>query len=136
MSTGLPLEKQTLYSGLVTLDATGDKLILCGPCKITRFGFIQTTAATGTGLVLKCDSDLFGASRGDGDIGSVTPGVAPALNSGYYRELSTPYELKAGETATLEVTTAESAGDGHVFFEYIPSPFVGDAIENMTAKTS
>lgn len=124
MSTGLVLEKHYAQSEQVTLDATGDKFTFYPgqPVLVTGFGVVQTVAATGTGLILKADSDKFGAARGDGDIGSVTPGVAPTVNTVYFNKLAAEFELNAGEGVVLEVTTAQTAGDGVVFVEYIPRP--------------
>lgn len=147
MSTGGILEKKYFRSEQVTLDATGDKLTFYPGCPvdITGFGVVQTVAATGTGLVIKADSDLSGESRGDGDVGTLTPGVAPTVNTVYMNKLSDPVQLDAGEGVVLEVTTAQSAGDGVVFIEYIEHPITvpigGDAPtvgrnQQVTLKTA
>lgn len=138
MGTGLAFAKRTDVSQLVTLDGTGDKFAFFAgtPTRITRVGFIQSIAATGTALVVKVDSDLHGASRGDGDVATITPAVAPAVNEGYYVELDEPFELKAGEGVIFEVTTAEDAGDGYMFVEHMPQPFVGTDVAKMHAVNS
>ena len=140
----------------VTLDATGDKFVFFPgkPVDIVRWGFNVTVAVTGTGLVIAGDSQLKGAARGAGDVGTITAGAAVGLNDGMYTENvspgvtahpTEPFQLDAGEGVIFEVTGAATAGDGVVWVEYHERSFTGDSnqtqaqgnrIANMTQKTS
>jgi len=127
------LVRRIAHSDLVALDSAADVWTYAPgkPVDVVRFGFTSVIAITGTGLIIKADSQLVGVARGDGDVGVITAGVAVAVGLGMYNELTAPFLLDAGESVTIQVTGAATAGDGTVWIEYIEHPFVGDV--NQTA---
>ena len=128
------------FSAQVALDATGDVFTFAPgkPVDIVRWGYTVNIVLGGTGLIIKADSQLVGASRGDGDAGTLTPAVATAVGLGAYTENvspgvtaspTTPFKLDAGEAVIFQVTTAAATtGDGTIWVEYHERPFVGDAL--------
>jgi hypothetical protein len=129
-------------SAQVALDAAADvwEFFPGKPVDIVRWGYCVSVVLGNTALVINADSQLVGAARGDGDVGTLTPAVATAVGLGAYTENvspgvtaapTTPFKLDAGEGVIFQVATGASSGDGTIWVEYHERPFVGDS--NQTA---
>lgn len=129
-------DRQKEIATIADLSSTGDKVTFTPafPSEIVEFGVIITTALVGTGLVLKVDKRPTAGSdtgRGDGDLGTCTPGVAAAAGAVIRSRPNNPGLVNPGQQAILELTTGGSSGAGIGFIVFREKPVYRDANETV-----
>ena len=136
-------ENDFVVSAQVALDATADIFTFTPaiPVRLVRFGYIVSVELDNTaGLVLALDTVGVAASAPTrAERGTVTGSGTEVIGAVRAHRFETAPDvdktsfqvdtnldvnvLVPGHTAVLQVTTAATAGDGHVFIEYTPLSF-------------
>lgn len=137
-------ETLTEISGQVALDSAADVYTFAPgrPVRIIRFGYIIDSATTTApeSLDLALDKRVtIGSNTGRLAGPSIAGAAGEAQGDGGYGNLDDQrIELDADEEVVFQVENAMTAGDGRVFCEYQPLPFVagGDNdLGDLTSKT-
>ena len=124
-------ETLTYICAQVALDGTADVAVFTPgrPIVIRRFGYIWNSATTTAPETLDIDLDkriTIGSDTGRTAAQATIAGVAAqAIGDGAYVDLATELTVDADEEIVIQTTAGATAGDGYVFIEYQPLPFVG-----------
>lgn len=119
-----PHGKQIIDSGQLALDATADNLasFIPGsfPWTLRRATIIVTVATTVSSAVVAIKRrPTAGSTTGEVTIDTITVPISSQGVGFFTPELDT--EIAPGEELVAEVTSAATAGDGHIIYELEPA---------------